>query len=70
MSYNRKARRAAGRKNPLPDAQFRRELAKAVAGDPSADPSVARFYKEFAETNNIIYARHTSDGLEVLRTVS
>ena len=51
---NRKQRRAHGA--VMSKRAFRRELARAVDGDPAADPSVANFWGHFARTGDIVAA--------------
>ncbi len=50
---NRKQRRHGA---VMSKRAFRRELARAVDGDPAADPSVAAFWGHFARTGGIVAA--------------
>ena len=63
---NRRQRRARGR-GPLSLAEFSAELRKAVVGDPSADPSIVRFWDEFSRLGGIVAALPVPGGIEVLR---
>lgn len=51
---NRKQRRAHGA--VMSKRAFRRELARAVDGDPAADRNVAEFWGHFARTGDIVAA--------------
>lgn len=54
-------------KKPLSRAAFQRELAKAVNGDPCADPDVKEFFNDVVKVYGIRAAIARPDGIEVLR---
>ncbi|QHN30785.1 hypothetical protein GII32_10695 [Gordonia amarae] len=65
---NRQQRRGRrGRGGPLGPAEFRRELRRAVDGDPAADPSVVAFWAQHVATTGIRAALPNDLGIEVLR---
>ncbi len=67
---NRKQRRRKGGTGPVGPQQFEKELAKVVNGDPSADPTVAAFWREFADAGRVVVAVPHPEGIEVLRRTS
>ncbi|WP_129656305.1 hypothetical protein [Rothia halotolerans] len=54
-------------RRPLSRKAFERELAKAVDGDPSADPEVRAFVDEMTKRLGVVVAVNHPRGVEVLR---
>lgn len=68
---NRRTRRAARRaREPMPRAQFERELIKVVDGGETADPSVKAFWDDLSVALGVRAALSASDGIELLRRES
>ena len=66
---NRRTRRAARcAREPMPRAQFERELIKVVDGFQTADPSVKAFWDDLSVALGVRAALSTNDGIELLRS--